>query len=85
MISPFFFPVTSETFNFVSNVVNPRRINGSFSVQACVIFGSVTILGIISWWFTPEDRWLRRDILIKGFENSDIPEAQTVPIRARDD
>jgi translation initiation factor 5B len=56
MISPFFFPVTSETFNFAS-----------------VIFGSVTVLGIISWWFTPEDRWLRRDVLLQGLQNSDIP------------
>ncbi|KAG5643584.1 hypothetical protein DXG03_000637 [Asterophora parasitica] len=55
-ISPFFFPTTSETFNF-----------------ACVIFGSVTIFGIISWYFTPEERWLRRDILVKGLENTDAP------------
>jgi len=53
-ISPFFFPVTSETFNF-----------------ACVIFGSVTIFGIVSWYFTPEDRWLRPELLIQGIENTD--------------
>lgn len=64
MISPFVYPVTSETFNF-----------------ACVIFGSVTIFGILSWYFTPEDRWLRRDIIIKSFENSDNPEVS----RARED
>ncbi|KAJ7590559.1 gamma-aminobutyric acid transporter [Mycena floridula] len=44
MISPFFFPVTSETFNF-----------------APVIFGAVTILGVISWWLTPEQNWLRKE------------------------
>jgi len=23
-----------------------------------VIFGAITIFGILSWWFTPEDKWL---------------------------
>ncbi|KAF8579033.1 amino acid transporter [Ramaria rubella] len=44
MLSPFQFPVTSETFNF-----------------ACVIFGAVTIFAVISWWVTPEDKWLRQE------------------------
>lgn len=69
MISPFFFPVTSETFNF-----------------ACVIFGSVTVFGIISWWFTPEDRWLRRDLLLKGLETNDAPaEGTEQSARSRED
>lgn len=25
-----------------------------------VIFGSVTIMGMVSWWVVPEDRWLSR-------------------------
>ncbi|KAG5352000.1 hypothetical protein C0989_004247 [Termitomyces sp. Mn162] len=54
MISPFFFPVTAETFNF-----------------ACVIFGAVTIFGIISWWLTPEDKWLRREFVLKALEDLD--------------
>ncbi|KDQ12509.1 hypothetical protein BOTBODRAFT_417470 [Botryobasidium botryosum FD-172 SS1] len=28
---------------------------------ACVIFGTVTILGFLSFWFTPADRWLRSE------------------------
>ena len=25
---------------------------------SCVIFGAITIFGIVTWWVTPEDRWL---------------------------
>ncbi|KAJ6516258.1 gamma-aminobutyric acid transporter [Mycena sanguinolenta] len=49
MISPFFFPVTAETFNF-----------------APVIFGAVTIFGVASWYFTPEDKWLRRELVLQA-------------------
>ncbi|PFH50562.1 hypothetical protein AMATHDRAFT_40760 [Amanita thiersii Skay4041] len=49
MISPFFFPVTADTFNF-----------------ACVIFGSVTIFGILTWYFTPEEKWLRREQILQA-------------------
>ncbi|KAJ7852785.1 amino acid permease-domain-containing protein [Mycena olivaceomarginata] len=49
MISPFFFPVTAETWNF-----------------APVIFGAVTIFGVISWYFTPEDKWLRRELVLQA-------------------
>ncbi|KAF7319913.1 Gamma-aminobutyric acid transporter [Mycena kentingensis (nom. inval.)] len=48
MISPFFFPVTGETFNF-----------------AVVIFGAVTIFGVISWYLIPEDKWLRRELVLQ--------------------
>nr|GAT54735.1 gamma-aminobutyric acid transporter [Mycena chlorophos] len=48
MISPFYFPVTGETFNF-----------------AVVIFGSVTIFGILSWYFVPQDKWLRRELVMQ--------------------
>lgn len=47
-ISPFYFPVTAETFNF-----------------ACVIFGSVTVFGILSWYFVPEHKWLRRELVLQ--------------------
>ncbi|KAK7471228.1 hypothetical protein VKT23_002636 [Stygiomarasmius scandens] len=57
-ISPFFFPVTAETFNF-----------------ACVIFGAVTIFGILSWWFTPEEKWLRREVVLRALESTDNEEA----------
>ncbi|KAJ2918206.1 hypothetical protein MD484_g2161, partial [Candolleomyces efflorescens] len=54
MLSPFFFPVTAETFNF-----------------ACVIFSAATIFGILSWYFTPEDKWLRREQVVQAFESAD--------------
>ncbi|KAI0761761.1 hypothetical protein BC629DRAFT_1584115 [Irpex lacteus] len=50
-VSPFFFPVTAESFNF-----------------APVIFGAVTIFGVISWYFVPEDKWLRRDVVLRGLQ-----------------
>ncbi|THV00551.1 hypothetical protein K435DRAFT_818286 [Dendrothele bispora CBS 962.96] len=53
-VSPFFFPVSAETFNF-----------------ACVIFGAVTIFGILCWWFTPEEKWLRREIVLKALEETE--------------
>ncbi|KAF5346952.1 hypothetical protein D9758_010129 [Tetrapyrgos nigripes] len=51
-VSPFFFPVDAENFNF-----------------ACVIFGAVTIFGVLSWWFTPEEKWLRREVVLKALES----------------
>lgn len=53
-VSPFYFPVTADTFNF-----------------AGVIFGSVTILGIASWYFTPEDKWLPREHIIQALRTAD--------------
>ncbi|KAI0314315.1 hypothetical protein OF83DRAFT_1064042, partial [Amylostereum chailletii] len=44
MLSPFFFPVDAENFNF-----------------ACVIFGSITVFALLSWWFTPAEKWLRQE------------------------
>ncbi|KAI0029390.1 amino acid transporter [Vararia minispora EC-137] len=44
LVSPYFFPVTADTFNF-----------------APVIFGAVTIFGVLSWWFTPKEKWLRQE------------------------
>ncbi|KAF7982348.1 hypothetical protein HWV62_29070 [Athelia sp. TMB] len=48
MISPFYFPVDAESFNF-----------------AVVIFGAITIFAIISYWFTPADKWLRREQVLQ--------------------
>ncbi len=36
--------------------------------QAPVIFGAVTIFGVISWYFVPEDKWLRRDVVLRGLQ-----------------
>lgn len=57
MISPFFFPVTAETFNF-----------------APVIFGAVTVFGIASWYLTPEDKWLRRELILQGLNPTEETE-----------
>ncbi|KAJ7133530.1 amino acid transporter [Mycena epipterygia] len=54
MVSPFFFPVTAETFNF-----------------APVIFGAVTVFGVASWHFTPEDKWLRRELVLQALHTTD--------------
>ncbi|KAH0839540.1 hypothetical protein J3R83DRAFT_425 [Lanmaoa asiatica] len=53
-ISPFYFPVTAQTFNF-----------------AVVIFGAISIFAFLSWYFTPEDKWLRRDQILKALETID--------------
>lgn len=55
-ISPFYFPVTAQYFNF-----------------ACVIFGSVTIFGILSWYFIPEEKWLRREQIVQALKYADEP------------
>lgn len=49
MISPFFFPVNAQSFNFAS-----------------VIFGAVTIFGVMSWYFVPEGKWLRREAVLQA-------------------
>ncbi|KAI0959235.1 hypothetical protein AcW1_004115 [Taiwanofungus camphoratus] len=56
-ISPFYFPVNAQSFNF-----------------ACVIFGSVTIFGILSWYFIPEEKWLRREQILRALEVADEPQ-----------
>ncbi|KAG8218255.1 hypothetical protein J3R82DRAFT_3865 [Butyriboletus roseoflavus] len=53
-ISPFYFPVTAQTFNF-----------------AVVIFGAISIFAFLTWYLTPEDKWLRRDQILKAFEATD--------------
>jgi translation initiation factor 5B len=36
-----------------------------------VIFGSVTLFGILCWYFTPPEKWLRREIILKALEATD--------------
>ncbi|EJF63115.1 amino acid transporter [Dichomitus squalens LYAD-421 SS1] len=40
---------------------------------ACVILGSVTIFGILSWYFVPEEKWLRRDQVLHQLKVADEP------------
>ncbi|KAJ3827809.1 amino acid transporter [Lentinula raphanica] len=37
---------------------------------ACVIFGTVTILGIISWSVVPEEKWLRREQILQALNTT---------------
>lgn len=43
-------------------------------VQACVIFGAVTVFGIVTWYFTPEEKWLRREQVLQALHAADQPE-----------
>ena len=54
MISPFFFPVTADTFNFAS-----------------VIFGAVTIFAVLTWYFTPPNKWLRQEQIEQAMRTAD--------------
>lgn len=38
-------------------------------MKACVIFGSVTLFGILSWYFTAPEQWLRREIVLKALDD----------------
>jgi len=38
-------------------------------MKACVIFGSVTLFGILSWYLTPPEQWLRREIILKALDD----------------
>lgn len=40
-------------------------------LQAPVIFGAVTIFAFLSWWFIPEEKWLRRQQVKTAFEEAD--------------
>ncbi|KAK2462762.1 hypothetical protein APHAL10511_005280, partial [Amanita phalloides] len=40
---------------------------------ACVIFGCVTIFGILTWYFTPEEQWLPHDRIMQALEFSNDP------------
>lgn len=39
-----------------------------------VIFGAISIFAFLSWYFTPEEKWLRKDQILKAFETDDHPE-----------
>lgn len=36
-----------------------------------MIFGSVTIFGILSWFFTPEEQWLPREKVLQALHTAD--------------
>lgn len=69
MISPFYFPVDAESFNF-----------------ACVIFGAVTVFAILSWYFTPAEKWLRQEQINAALREADgFPSASDEGVYVRDD
>jgi translation initiation factor 5B len=78
-VSPFFFPVTAETFNFVSPSEHNSSLHGThltslsppLKSQAGVILGSITIFAILSWWFVPGDKWLTREQVVKAMNSAD--------------
>ncbi|KAF8803929.1 hypothetical protein BYT27DRAFT_7259912 [Phlegmacium glaucopus] len=35
---------------------------------ACVIFGAITVFGVLSWYFTPAEKWLRREQVLQALE-----------------
>ena len=74
MISPFFFPVTAATFNFVSPILPffllVTLLITLFITQAGVIFGAITVFGFLSWYFTPPENWLRREQVLQALEAS---------------
>jgi len=39
--------------------------------QACVIFCAATVFAILSWWYIPEDKWLRRANVERNFKYAD--------------
>ncbi|KAJ7150188.1 amino acid/polyamine transporter I [Mycena filopes] len=43
---------------------------GTFNF-AVVIFGAVTIFGVASWYFTPEDKWLRKELVLQALRTAD--------------
>ncbi|KAG1753285.1 hypothetical protein EDB19DRAFT_1824032 [Suillus lakei] len=60
------FAVDISPFEFP---VNAQTFN--FSV---VIFGAISIFAFLSWYFTPEEKWLRKDQILKAYETVDHPE-----------
>jgi len=38
---------------------------------ACVIFGAITLFGVLTWYFTPEEKWLRREHVIQAIQAAD--------------
>lgn len=72
--SPFFFPVTAETFNFVSlskhSYFHRKYMDLTFfrfNQQAVVILVAITIFAILSWRLIPADNWLPRERIMKVF------------------
>lgn len=51
---------------------------------AVVIFGSVTLFAVLTWYFTPEEKWLRRAQILQALQTADEPEAGASASATRD-
>jgi translation initiation factor 5B len=50
-------------------------INSSIDFpKAIVIFISISIFAFLSWFFTPEEKWLRKNQILEARETVDHPE-----------
>lgn len=58
LFSPIEFPVTSDTFNCQFVLRRVYASSADFLEDSPVIFGVITFFGILTWWLTPEDKWL---------------------------
>jgi translation initiation factor 5B len=43
---------------------------GTFNF-ACVIFGAVTTFAILTWYFTPADKWLRQEQIERAMRTAE--------------
>lgn len=43
-------------------------VTGDTFNYACVIFGAITIFGVLCWWWMPEDEWLRTKRIVAVIE-----------------
>ncbi|KIK45281.1 hypothetical protein CY34DRAFT_78247 [Suillus luteus UH-Slu-Lm8-n1] len=60
------FAVDISPFEFP---VNAQKFN-----FAIVIFGAISVFAFLSWYFTPEEKWLRKDQILKAYETVEHPE-----------
>jgi hypothetical protein len=53
--------------------------------KACLIFGSITIFAVISWFVIPEEKWLRKQFLINAKAATGNEEAMNSTIAVQDE
>jgi hypothetical protein len=66
--------VSAETFNFVSLAFVLINSSNNLPSKSVVIFGAISIFAFLSWYFTHEDKWLRKDQILKALETVDHAE-----------
>lgn len=89
LFSPYEWPVTAQNFNFSCGAFPlafpPRRPaappfpDADLLSGRKVIFGTVTIMGIVSWYIVPEDAWLSKRMIgrvLDATEGKDTTEGE---------